>query len=139
VKVGHGDRESCDAVYNAVEIVGPSPASRASSIIPYKSSSEIRSQKDEGAGQTPIAHGRSLLGMISWMQDIDTIYLDISMSNIYLEKSAHTTRIGNSCRDISADYIVILSAEPEIQEPTTPSKAPPTRNHFFPRRSESEP
>jgi hypothetical protein len=34
---------------------------------------------------------------------------------------------------------VILSAEPEITEPTTPSVAPPTRNHFLPRRSESEP
>lgn len=34
---------------------------------------------------------------------------------------------------------VILWADPEIMEPMTPSEAPPTRNHFLPNRSLTEP
>src|SRR5258707_15328511 len=34
---------------------------------------------------------------------------------------------------------VILCAEPEMHDPTTPSRAPHTRNHFFPNRSPREP
>jgi hypothetical protein len=73
------------------------------------------------------------------MQEIDVIYL---LSAFCLTKGSLTRTqpaFAIPVRMFPPIMSVILCAEPEITEPTTPRRAPHTRNHFFPNRSPRDP
>jgi hypothetical protein len=73
------------------------------------------------------------------MQDIDVIYFVSALYPTSVSLTRTQPAFAIPVRMFPPIMSVILCAEPEITEPTTPRRAPHTRNHFFPNRSPRDP
>ena len=144
-EIGRSDGYACQSVDASIEVIGPPPTASSSSILPNKSCRKKCAEDDESAG-----HGlRDAYG--PWAESIRHDFLNAGDGDDLSRRSAVTwlelTRMMELTQPAFASpvkmlppmTVVILCAEAEITDPTTPIKAPPTRNHFFPRRSPREP
>ncbi len=80
-EIGQSYRDCGEAIDDPVEVVRPAPpTSRCTKAAARKVPRMTKALAM--AWGTPIAHGRSLLGMISWMQDIEAIYVTVRISGL---------------------------------------------------------